>query len=285
MEPGGAALIGIFKNIKAPTVDLLGWSSEGYAGGTGGAFDSGARLYLASPALFLQGGIDYSFRLERSDFILSASVPLRRGGILGRGSTLRVDWIPGRGQAFNMGFTIPLFQPWAGKTRPNSISFRLPAGKDESKKRPVTDPRGFAAWLGAGPAVPAERREAVIAVFDTWLAILEKERLRLYRAAEGDSRGEWLSPDLALRPEDHDIQAEIDAIIEKAVGRPFTRGNAVMMLGAPQVPPEVIRMIRQTEDYHVLWIHDFRGLNAALEPDALGHDVRHTTWPTRARSG
>jgi hypothetical protein len=46
-----------------------------------------------------------------------------------------------------------------------------------------------------------------------------------------------------------------------------------MMLGAPQVPPEVIRMIRQTEDYHVLWIHDFRGLNAALEPDTLGYDV------------
>lgn len=129
MEPGGAALIGIFKNIKAPTVDLLGWSSEGYAGGTGGAFDSGARLYLASPALFLQGGIDHSFRLERSDFILSASVPLRRGGILGRGSTLRADWIPGRDQTFNMGFTIPLFQPWAGKTRPNSISFRLPAAR------------------------------------------------------------------------------------------------------------------------------------------------------------
>ena len=405
MEPGGAALIGLFKNIKAPTVDLLGWCAEGYAGGTGGEFDGGARLYLSSPALFMQAGIDYNVRLERGDFILSASLPVRRGGIFGRGSLLRADWIPGRGQTFNVGFTIPLFQPWAGKTRPNSISYRLPAGKDDSKKRPTTDPgmiaamedvrnsaawitnlsmvyigdditdpkkdientrrqiaklkaalaatdslhpRGhnpadeqkayyrrlatafglaagaaeadaphvgdpiaieagrmmfdkvilpynaycgrykdrdslfgfgatardeFAAWLGANPAVPPQRREAVIAVFEGWLAILERERLRCYKALEGDSRPEWLSLDLVLRPEDHDSQAEIDAIIEKAVGRPFTRGNAVMMLSAPQVHLEVIRMIRQAEEYHVLWIHDFRGLNAAREPDTLGYDV------------
>jgi hypothetical protein len=405
MEPGGAALIGIFKNLKAPTVDLLGWSAEAYAGGAGGELDGGMRMCLASPVLFLQGGIDYNFRLESGDFLLSASVPIRRGGIIGRGSMLRADWIPGRDQTFNLGFTIPISQPWAGKTRPNSISFRLPAGRDESKKRPITDPRviaamkgveesamwitnlstvyigdditdpkkdientrrqiaklktalaaadslrprghnyddeqrvyhgrlatafglaagaddanaapvgkpiaveagrvmfdrvilpydaycgrykdrdslygfgaaardEFAAWLGANPAVPPERREAVIAVFVRWLDILEQERLRIYKALEHDSRGEWLSPSLALRPEDHDTQAEIDAIVEKAVGRPFTRGNAVMMLGAPQFPPEVISMIRQTEDYHVLWIHDFRGLNAAKEPDALGYEV------------
>ena len=405
MEPGGAALIGIFKNLKAPTVDILGWSAEAYSGGTGGDFDSGARLYLASPALFLQGGIDYNFRLERSDFILSAGVPVRRGGIFGRGSLLRADWIPGRDQTFNVGFTIPLLQPWAGKTRPNSISFRLPAGKDESKKRPLTDPRVVAAmkdvrdsarWivglstiyigdditdpkkdientrrqiaklksdlaatdslhprghnladeqkayygrlatafgvaagasdvdapaagdpiaiaagramfdkvilpfdaycgrykdrnslygfgaaardeftsqLESNRAVPPERRQAVIAVFDAWLGILEKERLRFHNTLEGDSRWEWLSPDLVLRPEDHDTQAEIDAIIEKAVGRAFTRGNAVMMLSASRVPLEVIRMIRQAEDYHVLWIHDFRGWNAAQEPDTLGYEV------------
>ena len=87
-------------------------------------------------------------------------------------------------------------------------------------------------------------------------------------AALHDSRLVWLPLQFALRPEDHDTQEELDELVERAVGRSFTNGNRVWYIINAQFQSAVVKSIRDAQDYHVLWIHDFRGRNALGEPDA-----------------
>jgi hypothetical protein len=53
------------------------------------------------------------------------------------------------------------------------------------------------------------------------------------------------------------------------VGRQFTDGNSIYYVINEQFQVEVTRTIRQARDYHVLWIHDFRGRNDEGTPDKL----------------
>ena len=46
-------------------------------------------------------------------------------GRLGRGGLLTIDWIPARGNSFNVGVKLPINQPWRGKTRPTTISVKM----------------------------------------------------------------------------------------------------------------------------------------------------------------
>src|SRR4029453_6899691 len=75
---------------------------------------------------------------------------------------------------------------------------------------------------------------------------------------------------LVLRAEEHDTQAEIDALVARAQGTAFTRGNRVRYLSGQQFQLELLRMIHETEDYHVLWLHDYDGVNAAGQADRVG---------------
>ncbi len=117
-------------------------------------------------------------------------------------------------------------------------------------------------------SLPPEREAALLYVFEQLLETvqsLEREELRRW----GDNRVVWLPLQLGLRPEDHDTQAELDAIVEAVVGARFTDGNRVWYIVNQQFQAEVIRSIRQAEEYHVLWIHDFSGRNDAGNPDAF----------------
>jgi hypothetical protein len=40
-----------------------------------------------------------------------------------------------------------------------------------------------------------------------------------------------------------------------------------------QFPFEMTRSVRLAEDYHVLWVHDIRGVNAAGEPDSVSYEL------------
>ncbi|HET9294359.1 MAG TPA: hypothetical protein VFO06_08710, partial [Gemmatimonadales bacterium] len=125
----------------------------------------------------------------------------------------------------------------------------------------------FARSVVSIPSLPSERDNALLYVFDQVLESIgeiEGEALRRW----GDSRVAWLPLQFGLRPEDHDTQAELDAILEAATGVTFTDGNRVEYLINDQFQAEVIQSINRAKDYHVLWIHDFRGRNAAGLPDA-----------------
>jgi hypothetical protein len=126
----------------------------------------------------------------------------------------------------------------------------------------------FARGLVSGPSFPREREEAALYVYQEVVrAIVGTQEAALHDW--GDSRVQWIPLQLALRPEEHDTQAELDAIVERAVGQPFTDGNRVWYVVNEQFQLEVARSILAAEEYHVLWIHDFRGRNAEGEPDRL----------------
>ncbi len=116
------------------------------------------------------------------------------------------------------------------------------------------------------PELPADRQSAALYVFGQLMAIMDRVRA----AAQdqwGDSRLAWLPLQYGLLPEDHDTQAELDRILELGVGQQLTDGNRVLYLVNEQFQAEVTRSIFAARDYHVLWIHDFRGRNDEGRPD------------------
>lgn len=118
-------------------------------------------------------------------------------------------------------------------------------------------------------------REAVaLEVFDRLLETLEAVRAE-QMARWDDSRLLWLPLQLGLQADEYDTQAELDQVVEAAVGQPFTDGNEVWYVVNGEFQREVTSSIFAARDYHVLWIHDFRGRNTKGEPDAAS--LRYVT--------
>jgi len=144
------------------------------------------------------------------------------------------------------------------------------------KKRPDST-RGLAAaasaefyeWLTRDTSLDFEQLRATTWTFAQLMEVIEEIR-EVNHASWSDSRFVWLPFQLALRPEDHDEQHELNALVERATRQPFTRGNQRWYIENDQFQAELSRMIREAEDYHVLWIHDFRGYNADGDPDREG---------------
>jgi hypothetical protein len=128
----------------------------------------------------------------------------------------------------------------------------------------------FAAWVDGASGIAPERRARVLAAFDGWFAALDDVRRWILERGRDDSRGTWLPLQLVLRPEQHDTQQEIDAIIQRGLGAGFTEGNAAIYISGQQFQAELHEQILATEDYHVLWIHDFRGLTPSGRADLVG---------------
>ncbi len=128
----------------------------------------------------------------------------------------------------------------------------------------------WSAWSRLSPEARApgadESSPDALAVLDDWLESLEELRAEL-ASLTGDSRMQWLPLALALRPEEHRTRAQIDALVERALGTGFEGGNAVLDTNAPQFQVELLRTLHETETYHVLWIHDFRGTDSSGDPD------------------
>ncbi len=126
----------------------------------------------------------------------------------------------------------------------------------------------FARLVQTAGRTPPERSEAVLYVFQQLLGAVQAVE---HQAREwwSDSRELWLPLQLGLLPEEHETQAQLDAIVEQAVGRPFTDGNRVSYVINEQLQTEVQQSIREARDYHVLWIHDFRGVTESGQPDRM----------------
>ncbi len=127
----------------------------------------------------------------------------------------------------------------------------------------------FAAWLDVSTVAP-DRHDAVLAVFDGILSILEQCRRELYRINGTDSRLNWMPMQLALEAHEHDDQDEIDRLIERVVDRPFTDGNAAVFMLGQQFQVELANQIASARTYQVLWIHDYRGVAEDEMPDSIG---------------
>jgi len=127
----------------------------------------------------------------------------------------------------------------------------------------------FYEWLTRETALTFEQLRATTWTFAKVLQLVEDVRASNTRQWQ-DSRFVWLPFQLALRPEDHDEQSELNALVERATRQPFTRGNQRWYIENDQFQAELTRMVREAEDYHVLWIHDFRGWDAHGDPDEEG---------------
>ena len=392
--------LGITRSILNPVTGILAASLEGYAGLRATTADGGVRALLVANTLRLSGGVDYNIAAGRMWGMLGYTMPVRRGGVFGGGSLLRLELNLGAGDAIRAMVMAPLRQPRAGRTRPRQevvrVSPREPErlaapreapGLNESLTTlrhaaeriqdlivppiddPVADPRAalapligrlrqpvslpgvvpdgslgvdaivgayhaelvrafsiavsgraipeggstpegervaarareqlldhlifpynrllgrrkdrgtvmalsgyargaFARDLMSDSLLPPERQEAAQYVFQELMFIVASVGTQAGRQWQ-DSRVLWLPLQLALRSADHDTQGEMDRIVEAAVGTPFADGNQIRYVINDQFRVEVTRTIHDARDYHVLWIHDFRGRNAAGEPDAL----------------
>lgn len=359
--PAGSLLLGVHHPIMNPLVGLLGVSGEAYAIG-GGFAGEGLRALARSRLLALGAGLDWNIERRRVDFLLSYQTAIFRGGLLGHGSMLRLDWLPTRGHSFAAGVTVPLLQPFAGRTRPRHTDAELPAPIDLGGVRHESLPaaaeaalgdvehamtslqvydnlylardveilraspsftdvqrdyerglaRAFAAavgdsasgariatharavllddvllpydslfgqvkdepqvagltgnaqhalerWLRDSSSVSPPARAAVLRVSARWLGMVERLHDRLLDRWDGDSREVWLPLQLALSSDQYDDQVEVDSLLTRFVGRPFTDHNALTMLRSTDLALEIARTIYATRDYHVLWIHDFTG--------------------------
>ncbi|MFI5256875.1 MAG: hypothetical protein ACHQRK_06395 [Gemmatimonadales bacterium] len=358
----GSLLLGVHHPILNPVTGLLGVSGEAYGIAGGRYAGEGTRLLATSPLFALGTGVDWNVGRKRMDFILSYQTAILRGGLLGRGTMLRLDWLPTRGRSFAAGITAPLMQPFAGRTRPRHTDAELPdagdlratmsgalsptaeaalsevataasslrvygslySAKDERTLRasrsyadvmsaydtglarafgaaamttaigPAIAARAragllndvllpydalfgqvkdepqiaglaaraqssFADWLRDSSGVATNARDAVLRVEARWLGMIEQVHRDLLDQRK-DSRAVWLPLQLALAPDQYDEQAEVDSLLARAVGRPFTDRNALTLLRSSDLPLEIARSIYATKDYHVLWIHDFTGL-------------------------
>lgn len=122
----GYAQIGVFKDLINPVTGGPGLKFEGYAGIRGSdEFDGGLRALLAIPFIGLAGGVDYNFQDEKLDFLLRLSFNIQRGGVLRSGGRVHVDWVPDRGNSFNVGLTVPLNDRRRGRTRPRRIDVAI----------------------------------------------------------------------------------------------------------------------------------------------------------------
>lgn len=126
----------------------------------------------------------------------------------------------------------------------------------------------FLRWLHAEGGAQDNEALAALQVFTRLLEAVERERAALARTW-GESRFVWLPLQYAVLPEEHDTQAEVDALVSRAVESPFTEGNFVSYVINEQFQAQLSRTIREAEDYHVLVTHDFRGIDDGVDPDVV----------------
>jgi hypothetical protein len=397
-EQGGFELLGgVYRDLVNPSFGAFGLAGEGYYRSMDDRNDGGLRLFANSPFFGLQAGADYGFRDNEVDFVMSLSFPWRRSGPLGRGDLIRIDYFPGRNHSFSFGLSLPLWRPWAGKTRPqrdavelirvpkpeepvyeptpeirrsldlvrNSSqaingytspfidqdtetdeahiemftnllkqakqnintrdelypdghtfeaeinmyhralekAFTLAAEAEPEKGARVAETARlillsevvfpynrllgqrkrrdsllgfglraeevFAAWLFTSSDVPPPRHPAIMYVFRELIDFWEENR-REKKHLLVDSRLLWIPLHYAIKPEECDTQSELNDILEAAVEEKFTHANDVHYIINELFQPELHRMIHTARDYHVLWIHDYRGRNNAGNPDEIG---------------
>ena len=126
----------------------------------------------------------------------------------------------------------------------------------------------FAGWLDTSANLSDTQRTAVLAVFQELLTILEDNRQGA-QSVWKDSALVWLPLQYGLTPQQYGTRDQLNGILEQLAEKPFSHANEVFYVIDELFQPEVARMVFEAEDYHVLWVHDIRGMNAAGQPDSI----------------
>ena len=141
--------------------------------------------------------------------------------------------------------------------------------EDDTTREFAVFARGeFVRWLSVVGKVSGTQADAALAVFTEYAEMAEAVRAAAAHAWS-DSRSVWVPLQLALRPEQHDTQGELDALVELATRQEFTEGNAASYIINEQFQYQLSRTIRAANEYHILITHDFRGYDAQGDPDEM----------------
>jgi hypothetical protein len=116
------------------------------------------------------------------------------------------------------------------------------------------------------------RVDALVRTFLDWGAGIDEVRADL-GAWTRDTRVQWIPLALVLHPDEHAERASVDALLERALDRPFTHGNRIEYFDALRFHGELLRTIRETRVFHLLWIHDLRARRDDGETDLAGFQV------------
>jgi len=366
---------GVHRALVNPVTGLFGLTGEGYAAVGGNSY--GARLFGEVKALGVSAGVDWNAPQTRFSPLLSFQTAVRRGGVVGRGTMVRVDWLPTRSQTVALGLSVPTFQPLAGRTRPRRTHVDLDDVRTAASNAAPSSPEpstialrdlstaaseiaafsnaysaraetivarstgsyrnalkrydaalrkmfGTAAadsasglwiarharatllddvlmpidslfgqakenprdlgplirpsvarmirWLRDSTALGGEHRDAVARAYASWLDIIEHVNAEMFGDV-GDSRLVWLPLELSLTADQFADQGQVDSLLARAVGHPFSDQNALTYLRSSDLPLEIARSIYAARDYHALWTHDFTGRTATGAIDNIGFSM------------
>jgi hypothetical protein len=191
---GGWAFAGIRHELIKPLIGLFGVAAEGYGGVVGGSFDGGGRLFATIRAFQVQAGMDF-----RSSDVWPPVVtvvledPVNRGGLFHRGGNVRFEWTPAA-ERVAVGFSMPVFDRWAGRSRPRDTHAPVPPRPippkaprpDSSMQRQLGQLRESAAWIDllTTPFV-----ESALLTNREWMAELEKHLAYMHRVDDEFPRG------------------------------------------------------------------------------------------------
>ncbi|MBR9990441.1 MAG: hypothetical protein KFH98_11840 [Gemmatimonadetes bacterium] len=126
----------------------------------------------------------------------------------------------------------------------------------------ATAARGrFSKWAASSGHLPDAHNETVLVVFQQFTELMDEVR-RSALDEWNDARLVWLPLQYALLPEEHDEQHELDDLVARATDMAFTDGNRLRYIANLQFHWELLRSIRETRSYHVLWVHDFPAVTA-----------------------
>lgn len=131
-----------------PTIGVLGGAYRAWGSAVSGALGvsveplltvspeihPGMRAMVTSRAIALAAGAQFVQGSQHVEPVLSWYSAIRRGGVLGRGSMLRVDWMPAGADQIAVGLGVPIGGR-AGVTRPHVVGVRLPGGTLERLPR------------------------------------------------------------------------------------------------------------------------------------------------------
>jgi hypothetical protein len=127
-------------------------------------------------------------------------------------------------------------------------------------------------WLASSRVIDQSRVKTIVDAYAAWLDVVQSVHAALLSDVR-DSRLVWMPVELALTPDRFEQQAQVDSLIARAVGHPFSDQNALTYLRSTDLPIEIARSIYAARSYHVLWTHDFTGRTDVNAIDNVGYSM------------
>jgi hypothetical protein len=285
-----SAALGLQRDLLNPMLSLLAAHGEVFADGGEGGSDAGVRARLLSPFARVAIGADYRVTGEGVDLLLSGFHPVRRGGVFGDGSVLRLDWVPARDHVM-LGIEKPIRRnSRMGDSRPAHDRVTLPRGARPAAA-PVPTP--LAAPLERARAAAAHIRRQLLPLgplkLGTDATALERELEPVRRALDRTGDGERGSADdvvvsyhdaldhafsIAVAPDRDHAAVTLPGRAVSAGARDILLTRVLLpynsLLGQAKRHDSVRGFATDARAAFVRWLH----VHADVQPDAHGAVLR-----------